>query len=59
MRTVTRSSTATTPADNRILERDSLGNTVTRTFDANNQVLTQTRYTTPDRTGWIRAAPAT
>jgi YD repeat-containing protein len=36
---------------NRILERDSLGNTITRTFDAANQLLTETHYLTPDPNG--------
>ena len=36
---------------NRTLERDHLGNTVTRTFNAANQVLTETRYKTPDADG--------
>jgi YD repeat-containing protein len=36
---------------NRHLERDALGNTVMRTFTAQNQVATQTRYRTPDPDG--------
>jgi YD repeat-containing protein len=36
---------------NRVLDRDALGNTVTRTFSAANQVLTQTRYRIPDPDG--------
>ena len=37
--------------DNRILERDSFGNTITRTFDADDQVLTETHYINPDPNG--------
>lgn len=36
---------------NRILERDAAGNTLTRTFGAYNQLLTETAYTTPDPDG--------
>lgn len=42
---------------NRTLERDSLGNTITRTFGTRNQ-LTETRWTTPDPDG-AGANPAT
>lgn len=36
---------------NRTLERDSLGNTVTRSYNSNNQLVTETRYKTPDPDG--------
>ncbi len=36
---------------NRTLERDAKGDTLSRTFDANNQVLTETHYRTPDPDG--------
>ncbi|MGH6613388.1 LysM peptidoglycan-binding domain-containing protein [Sphingomonas sp.] len=36
---------------NRTLERDSLGNTVTRTFSAKNELLSETHYTVPDPDG--------
>lgn len=36
---------------NRIQEQDALGNTVTRTFNALNQVVSETRYKTPDTDG--------
>ena len=36
---------------NLTLTRDALGNTITRTFSANNQPLTETRYTVPDPDG--------
>jgi YD repeat-containing protein len=37
--------------DNQILQRDSLGNTIARTFGSGNQLLTETHYTTPDPNG--------
>lgn len=36
---------------NQVLQRDSAGNTLTRTFDARNQVLTETVYLSPDPDG--------
>jgi YD repeat-containing protein len=36
------------PQGNRTLERDALGGTVTRTYDSKNQLVTETRYKTPD-----------
>ncbi len=36
---------------NRTLERDTLGNTLLRTFDGKNQVVTETRHGTPDPDG--------
>lgn len=36
---------------NQTLQRDSLGNTITRTFDSNNQLMTETAYLTPDPDG--------
>lgn len=43
---------------NQVLQRDAAGNTVTRTFDARNQVLTETSYTQPDPDGPGASPPA-
>lgn len=42
---------------NQILVRDAAGNTIKRTFGALNQLLTETRYTTPDPDGAGTAQP--
>lgn len=36
---------------NQVLQRDSAGNTITRTYNAQNQLLTETTYLTPDPDG--------
>ena len=36
---------------NQVLQRDAAGNTITRTFDARNQILTETRYAVADPDG--------
>lgn len=43
---------------NQILQRDSSGNTVQRTYDVRNQLLTETVYVTPDPDGVGPAQPA-
>jgi len=43
---------------NQILQRDAAGNTLTRTFDVRNQLLTETVYLTPDPDGSGTALPA-
>ena len=45
------------PSGNQTLQRDSAGNTVTRTFDARNQLLTETAYAAPDPDGAGAALP--
>ncbi|TDP71061.1 LysM peptidoglycan-binding domain-containing protein [Roseateles toxinivorans] len=42
---------------NQILQRDAAGNTIERTFNANNQLLTETRYLVPDPDGSGSALP--
>jgi len=44
---------------NQVLQRDLSGNTVTRTFDARNQLLTETVYLAPDADGAGLALPGT
>jgi YD repeat-containing protein len=44
---------------NQVLERDAAGNTVSRTFNASNQVLTETRFVLPDPDGAGAAQPGT
>ncbi|ROZ61893.1 DUF4214 domain-containing protein, partial [Ramlibacter sp. WS9] len=43
---------------NQIWQRDAAGNTITRTFDAKNQLLTETLYATPDPEGGTLAPTA-
>jgi YD repeat-containing protein len=43
---------------NLLTTRDSLGNTVTRTYNGNNQLLTETQYLTPDPDGAGVAQPS-
>lgn len=44
---------------NQVLQRDALGNTVKRTFDASNQLLTESVYVQPDPDGAGPAVPDT
>ena len=44
---------------NQTLQRDVIGNTVTRSFDARNQVVTETAYVVPDPDGAGTALPGT
>jgi YD repeat-containing protein len=44
---------------NQILQRDAAGNSVTRTFDLGNQLLTETAYLVPDPDGAGAGQPAT
>jgi YD repeat-containing protein len=44
---------------NRTLERDAAGNTITRTFDANNRLLTESHWLVPDPDGAGASLPTT
>jgi len=46
------------PYGNQTLQRDAAGNTITRTFDARNQLLTETVYLAPDPDGAGTAQPS-